>query len=83
MLATRRVAAAQNDDAEEAAVHEALRDVVADSLVGAGHHGDASGDHLSVGDLGLRAVVTDYSLAPCWYRAFTARQSAQLPVAWH
>eukprot|EP00964_Phaeocystis_antarctica_P078375 scaffold48758_cov61-Phaeocystis_antarctica.AAC.3 len=48
MLAARRVAAAQHDHAEEAAVHEALRDVVADSLVGAGHHGDASGDHLSV-----------------------------------
>ena len=45
MLAASGIAAAQHDDAEEAAVHEALRDVVADSLVGAGHNGDASGDH--------------------------------------
>ena len=65
VLATSGVAAAEHDHTEEAAVHEALRDVVADSLVGAGHHGDASGDHLSVGDLGLRAVSSQ-TCARCW-----------------
>ena len=64
VLATSGVAAAEHDHTEEAAVHEALRDVVADSLVGAGHHGDASGDHLSVGDLGLRAVSSQTCARP-------------------
>ena len=60
VLATSGVAAAEHDHTEEAAVHEALRDVVANSLVGAGHHGDASG-----GDHPLAAIVRTCS-APCW-----------------
>ena len=76
MLATRRVAAAQNDDAEEAAVHEALRDVVADSLVRACHHGDASGDHRASAIRFTRRLVTDL-------RALLARPGRPLPSARH